>query len=328
MISIIMPVKNPGRFLEPCLESILAQSYSNWELIAIDDGSTDRSFGVLKRYAQSHANIRYIRSNGVGIIAALQTGYTLCSGDLIHRMDADDIMPPEKLEKMKSAWQPGSVVTGHVRYFSEDYPLGEGYKNYENWLNDQMSTNAIWQDIYKECPLPSSAWLMNRSDFEQIGGFQSDHIPEDYDLAFRVYQSKLKVRIVPEIVHLWRDSNSRTSRIEKAYFPHNYTNLKVHYFLKIDRNNHKPLLVWGAGKKGKKVAQCLLKKEVPFVWVTNNPKKIKTNIYGQPLLDCWSVVMEDYQSILAVSSPQDRVQIQEILATKKLNSTKDYCWFF
>ena len=93
-----MPVKNAGTYLKPCLDSILAQTYTNWELIAVNDGSTDGSAEVVSKYANENSNIHVVDSEGKGIVAALRNGYGLSSGEWIHRMDSDDLMPAEKLQ--------------------------------------------------------------------------------------------------------------------------------------------------------------------------------------------------------------------------------------
>ena len=97
-ISILMPVKNAESFLTECLDSIISQSYENWELIAVDDGSSDDSLQILKNYEQSDQRITAYRNDGVGIIDALRLAYNYSQGGMITRMDADDIMTSDKLE--------------------------------------------------------------------------------------------------------------------------------------------------------------------------------------------------------------------------------------
>ena len=191
-----MPFKNPGKYINPCLESILNQTFKNWELIAVNDHSDDGSNEVVLSYASRHTKITVVNSKGAGIVQALRHGYELSQGDYIHRMDSDDIMPIDKLEKMMEAMHPKSLVTGMVDYFSDDFDLGDGYKNYTEWINNAMSSGDLWKGIYKECPVPSSGWLIHRKDFESIGAFNSALIPEDYDLSFRLYQSDITIKIV------------------------------------------------------------------------------------------------------------------------------------
>src|SRR5690606_32129080 len=101
LVSIIMPVKNTSAYLEACLNSVLQQSEPNWELIAVDDHSTDDSKAILHKYAANDARIKVLENTAKGIIPALQLAYSKSSGECITRMDSDDIMVPEKLATQK-----------------------------------------------------------------------------------------------------------------------------------------------------------------------------------------------------------------------------------
>ena len=261
LISIIMPIKNAAPFLEECIESIISQKYSNWELIAVNDNSTDDTPEILKRFSTLDSRIKVINNRKNGIIEALKTGYNISKGAFITRMDADDLMPKIKLEKLQKLLiesGKGFVATGLVKYFSEK-PLGSGYIKYEQWLNELSSKGLNYSEIYKECPIPSPCWMMWKDDFELCGGFNSETYPEDYDLAFRMYQNKIQPKCSNEILHLWRDSENRASRTNNNYKDNHFIPLKVKHFKDIDYNPNNQLYLWGAGKKGKKIAQALLK---------------------------------------------------------------------
>ena len=323
-----MPVKNAGIYLKPCVDSILAQTYSDWELVAVNDGSTDGSETVLEEYAQEHDNINVVNSDGVGIVPALQMAYKLSKCGMIHRMDADDLMPVNKLKMMAEAMAEGSLVTGKVSYFCDEREVGGGFLKYTNWLNGLMEEGDFWRDVYRECPVPSSAWMMHRSDFERIGGFTSGLMPEDYDLAFRILKHKLKVISLNEVVHHWRDSETRVSRNEEQYFPIAYSPLKVYYFLELDRDESIGLVLWGAGKKGKLVAKELLERKIVFTWITNNEKKIGKDIYGVVLRSDNEQELANAQIIISLSSPAEKAEVQTRLNREELINNQDYYWFF
>ena len=99
-VSVIMPVKNAMPYLSACLDSILNQTFKDWELIAVNDGSDDDSEETLLAYARSDSRICVYNNSGTGIIPALQLAYKKSSGNYIHRMDADDLMLPEKLQSL------------------------------------------------------------------------------------------------------------------------------------------------------------------------------------------------------------------------------------
>ncbi len=321
-----MPIKNAMPFLTECLDSIILQTEINWELCAVDDHSTDNSFSILKKYAQKDKRIKAFENDGIGIIPALQLGYSKSSGNFITRMDADDIMPNRKLSLLRKAieHQPQAISTGLVEYFPKEIIKG-GFKKYETWLNQLTATNSNFKEIYKECVIPSPCWMAHRKDFEAIGGFESEVYPEDYDLCFRFYKHKLKVVGVNEILHKWRDYPTRTSRTNPNYSDNRFLDLKIKYFLEIDRKIDKPLIVWGAGKKGKAIAKILVEREIEFDWLTNNSKKIGKEIYGKPLQSEEDLQkFKNPQLIILVANEEEQNAILQILSEKEI---KDYFFF-
>ena len=236
MVSIIMPAKNAALFLKSCLDSIIGQSFQDWELLVVDDHSKDNSYNILQQYSQEDSRIKCLQNKGFGIIAALQTGYLESIGEYITRMDADDIMVVDKLKLMmaslKKATKP-TVVAGKVKYIS-DGVLGEGFLKYQDWLNLQIDQNNQYKEIYKECVIPSPCWMTTRVNFELCGGFDSSIYPEDYDLCFRFYQNRLAIMGVDEVLHLWRDHADRASRTDKHYAENSFLSLKFKYFLLLD----------------------------------------------------------------------------------------------
>ena len=317
-----MPIKNADLFLDECIESIISQSYSNWELLAVNDHSNDDTLEILRRFSTIDPRIRIINNRKNGIIEALKTGYTISKGTLVTRMDADDIMPEVKLERLQqllTASGKGFVASGLVKYFS-DKPLGNGYIKYEQWLNELSSKDLNYSEIYKECTIPSPCWMMWRDDFELCGGFNSDIYPEDYDLAFRMYKSKMHPKCSNEILHLWRDSENRASRTDSNYKDNHFIPLKVKHFKDIDYNPYNQLYLWGAGKKGKEIAQELLKSNIPFRWLCNYQSKIGHNIYEIIMEDCDAVNLNNSDIIIAVANESDQKEIlNSILKFKSTN---------
>ncbi|MDT7830734.1 glycosyltransferase family A protein, partial [Pricia sp. S334] len=121
LVSILIPFKNTERFLNDCLDSIRIQSYENWEVLAVNDHSTDHSLSLVHGYADNDNRIKVFQNEGKGIIHALRTAYGKSSGLLITRMDSDDIMLPNKLQVMVDSLRrngSGHLAVGQVEYFS------------------------------------------------------------------------------------------------------------------------------------------------------------------------------------------------------------------
>ena len=330
LISILVPFKNTESYIVECLDSIVQQTYSHWELIIIDDGSTDASYQLVQNYANSDARIHLLSNTGNGIIEALRTGYKLAKGTFVTRMDSDDVMALNKLEQMQQSLVTsgkGHLALGNVQYFSKT-GVGKGYKRYEDWLNRLTSKGINFDEIYKECVIPSPCWMVYKTDFDHCGGFTSDIYPEDYDLAFRFYRQGLKCIPSNEVLHHWRDYAVRTSRVDTHYAENSFLEIKVNYFLELSYNKDKTLVIWGAGTKGKKVAQLLIEKNTPFEWVCDNPKKIGKDIYNQTLKSFeYLNSIKNYQSIVTVANQEAQLEIKQYFQAHQKTSMKDYFFF-
>ncbi|MCB9185500.1 MAG: glycosyltransferase family 2 protein [Flavobacteriales bacterium] len=319
LISILMPVKNAEPFLNDCIESILNQSETNWELIAVDDGSTDSSYDLLQQFAEVDTRIKPLKNNGSGIIDALRLAYANSSGELITRMDADDKMAPDKLKILKRNLKSSGkdhIAVGKVKYFA-DGTLGDGYQRYETWLNGLTGTGANYSDIYKECVIPSPCWMVYREDLERCEAFRPNTYPEDYDLCFRFYRENLKVIPCNQVLHYWRDHPTRSSRNDENYADNRFLELKVKWFLKLDHDPQKTLILWGAGAKGKAIAKLLIEKNIEFVWICNNPNKIGKHVYGKEMLPTDAITQAgDAQVIVAVANLIEQEEIRKRLTSE------------
>ncbi len=331
LVSIVMAVKDTAPYLPDCLDSIIAQTYTNWELIAVNDHSTDKTPEILNTYAAKDARIRVFNSDQPKLIPTLQVGYREVKGALINRMDSDDKMPEYKLEVMVNEWQKygkGHVIAGGTQHFVDDGNVGDGFLKYETWLNEVARSNTHYQEIYRECVIPSHCWLLHKDDFDKAGAFDPIVYPEDYDLCFRFYQLGLKVIGIDVILHYWRDRSNRISRTWDEYKDNRYFELKLQYFYKLDRDKKRPLVLWGAGKNGKDLAQGILNFERDFYWVCDNQRKIGKDIYGLRMHHFEFVMqLNQPQIIIAVSAPDGKNEIKNLLDSWNKQPVMDY-WFF
>ena len=337
LISILMPVKNTAQFLPVSIKSIINQTEKNWELIAVNDNSSDNSYQVLCKFAEEDDRIKVFNNeNGQGIIPALKTALNKSCGKYVTRMDSDDIMTDYKLEKMKvilDKYGKGTVATGPVKCFCEE-GIGDGYRKYEQWLNDLIIAEKCYSEIYKECVIQSSCWMVDRDDLIACNSFETEVYPEDYDLSFRFYQRGIQVKSYPHLLHYWRDYPGRTSRNDPRYKDQQYFDLKLKYFFELEYDQERTLVVWGTGRKGKKLVRklqdYLQKKEMKcdFRWVGNNSKKIGEKIYGVSVENCNIVRdLNNPQIIVAVSSPPAIQEIKETFSKWEFEQN-DHFYFF
>lgn len=330
LVSILVPFKNTEAFINECIDSIINQTYTNWEAIVIDDSSTDKSNSIVEDYSQKDTRIRLFKNKGQGIINALQTAFSLCHGDYITRMDSDDIMTPNRLEVMvNNLLKHGKhhLAVGQVKYFRAD-GVSDGYARYERWINALTKTGSNYSEIYKECVIPSPCWMLHRDDFIACEGFKPNRYPEDYDLTFRFYRAGFKCIPCNEVLLQWRDYSSRTSRTHEHYAINYFLDIKVHYFLELDYDSNRPLTIWGAGNKGKTVAKLLIENKIPFYWICDNEKKIGKHIYEQELYNFnYLEQLHKPQSIVTVANANEQEEIRTYFKEQQMQSMIDYFFF-
>ena len=304
-----MPFKNEARYLAKTLESILAQTEKEFELIAVDDHSDDHSFEIVNSFASSDNRIKLFKNCGNGTISGLQTAFTHATGELISRHDADDLMPNDKLHELKTLLVKhgkGYVSTGLVEYFSDD-TLAQGFINYADWLNNLCKTNTHENELFKECVIASPNWMMFRDDLISIGEFSDAIYPEDYHLVFKIFEQNLKVVSSDKITHYWRDHSERASRTLEHYKDQKFFSLKVDFFIKFYGKNS--ICLWGTGPSGKKLAKELISRDIDFHWVTNSERKIGETIYG--------VKVHHFNSL------KDKINERLIISVTQKGSKKD-----
>ena len=330
LVSILTPFKNVAPYIDDCLQSISAQTYTNWELLIVDDNSTDNSYAIVKAYAKIDARIKLFKNNNSGIITALQLAFKNSTGDFVTRMDSDDIMTTNKLEVMVNQLQASGqkhIALGLVKYFSAE-GISEGYAKYETWLNTLTKTGANYSEIYKECVIASPCWMLYKEDLIACDAFNPNRYPEDYDLTFRFYEQGFKCLPSQDILHYWRDYSTRTSRTHEHYAQNYFLELKLHYFLKLDYDANRPLTIWGAGFKGKAIAKMLVAKDVDFYWICDNIKKIGKDIYGKKLMSFDSLpAIENPQTIVTVANANEQKDIVDYFDNLNMKSIKDYFFF-
>ncbi|MEN8249151.1 MAG: glycosyltransferase [Bacteroidota bacterium] len=331
LVSIIMAVRDTEPYLPACLESVLEQTYQNWELIAVNDHSTDQSLNILNEYAKKDPRIKVFNSREQKLIPTLQVGHAKSTGTLINRMDSDDIMPDYKLEVLVREWLKhgkGNVIAGGTQHFVDHGEVGNGFLKYEKWLNEVARTGTHYQQIYQECVIPSHCWIIHKEDFDAVGAFDPLVYPEDYDLCFRFYKHGLKVTGIDEILHYWRDRSNRISRTWEEYKDNRYFDLKLKYFYELDRDRSRPLVLWGAGRNGKDMARRLQSYNDEFIWVCDNEKKIGKDIFNVRMQHFDDITkIGNAQVIIVVTSPDSREEIRKLLKLWGKKPVSDY-WFF
>jgi len=287
----------------------------DWELIAIDDHSTDDSFALLSKFSFNDKRIKCFHNTGEGIIDALDTGFKHSIGEYISRMDADDIMPQMKLSKLLELCEDYDkvIASGKVKYFSNK-EISEGYEKYENWLNEMSTDKELKKNLYRECVIASPNWMVHRSCFESDIPMNQLIYPEDYDLVFKWVQLGYRFEMHDSVTHMWREHPERTSRNSERYQQASFFHLKTNRFIEYELDNNEEVQLVGAGVKGKLVADILDENQINFRWYDLKADNKSSNILDVNLLD------SNHKTIMTVWPDGDKVQdeITSFLESKGL----------
>lgn len=203
-ISVVLPVYNGDKYLAEAIDSILAQSFSDFELIIIDDGSTDDSLRILQDYQKRDKRIRLVSRENRDLATTLNDSIDIVRGVWVARMDQDDIALPQRLERqLRWLERTGADVAGSwVKCFgSWDQSITRGYQT------DQ----AIKLDMLFKSPFVHPSVMMRSALIKQLRYDKRAEKAEDYDLWTRAARSGWVMSNVPEVLLLYRKHASQIS---------------------------------------------------------------------------------------------------------------------
>ncbi|MBF0470522.1 MAG: glycosyltransferase family 2 protein [Gammaproteobacteria bacterium] len=287
-ISVLLPFYNCATTIAATLRSITAQTLSTWELIAVDDGSSDRSAEIVARFAAGDRRIRLFLRPHYGVTASANFAAEAAQSSLLARIDGDDLMHPQRLALQMEFLRhhPDIVLVGsRVQLFPEQR-VGQGSHEYLRWQNSLLSSEEIARNIYVELPVANPSTTFRRAIFLQLGGFREGPFPEDYDFQLRLCQQGLKMAKLPQTLLFWRDSAQRLTHCDPRYSRAAFTALRAHYLQHEPLiRQQRPLAIWGAGRKSRKRAAHLLSKGIVHaVWIDIDPRKIGNLVDGKEVV--------------------------------------------
>ncbi len=212
-VSVVMSVYNGGDDLGPAIESVLAQTFADFEFIIINDGSTDNSLDRLREYEGRDERIRLINQENTGLTIALQRGVAASRGEFIARMDADDISMPTRLEKEVALLRSDkrlAIVSCDLEHFFDDGTI----KMVQTFDHNPRLT-ALLACFYN--PIGGHGQVLyRRSAYEAAGGYDPDYnLAEDYDLWTRILRHG-GCGIIPEVLYRYRTGHESVTSRNKA----------------------------------------------------------------------------------------------------------------
>lgn len=205
-VSIIMPCFNNGDNLGVAIESVLAQTFTDWEIIFINDGSTDNSLSIAQEYAKNDERIKIIDQSNSGVISARNKGIAMAKGEFILPLDSDDKISPDCVEKLYKIMQDNktqkfAIAVPKFKYF--------GYEEFSTRMAKPTLVNIynirFWNVVTS---------MFRKKDFETIGGFDETfkNGAEDTDLWLSFMDHGGRMFVSDDILFYYRNYNPETAK--------------------------------------------------------------------------------------------------------------------
>lgn len=299
-VSVLMPVFNAEETVLRAIRSILEQSFTELQLIVVDDGSTDQS---ADRVASIHDDrLVLIRENHHGVAHAANTALRHADAPLIARMDADDVAANDRIQKQRDLLLHRNldVVGSQVRITTLSGQAVPEMGRYERWINvETLQHDQIMALRFVEFPLVNPTLLARRKYFEFQ--FSQNSYPEDYELMLKAASAGMKFGKVEEPLLTWTESPHRLTRSDARYTPDAFMACRRHFLLRDVLAGVKTVDVWGAGRTGKLWLRWLHDNNISVRRIIDvGPITVGRTIRNSPVIHCDD--MPDYDGTLLISA--------------------------
>ncbi|MBE2212560.1 MAG: glycosyltransferase [Opitutaceae bacterium] len=289
-LSVVMPVWNAAETVAAAVASVRAQTLAPWELIVVDDGSDDATADAVEQASVGDARIRLLRRGHAGIVAALSAGLSDARAPLIARMDADDVMHPDRLAAqiaLLDARPEVGVASCRVE-FGGDRAASRGYAVHVDWINSLVEPDEIARARFVESPIAHPSVMFRREVIDRHGGYAEGPFPEDFELWLRWMDAGVRFAKVPAVLLRWNDPPARLSRTDPRYGEGAFYACKCRYLARWLSAHVVPtraILLWGAGRITRRRFAALAAHGVRLAgYIDIDARKIGTLVAGLPVL--------------------------------------------
>lgn len=199
LVSIIVPCYQQAHYLSEALQSVLEQTYSNWECIIVNDGSPDTTELVAKEWLEKDSRFKYLYKENGGLPSARNAGIQTCIGEFILPLDSDDILHPDYLKKMLPVLSENKNlgVVSCYRYFFIENKL--------NIIREYRASGSNYRDLMFENKLMPSS-LFRRKCWQEVGGYDESMVKgfEDWEFWLNVTKKGWEFQFVEEFLFYYR----------------------------------------------------------------------------------------------------------------------------
>jgi len=326
-VSVLLPCRDAAATLAEAVMSLETQTCTDFEVVAVNDGSLDDTAAVLDEWAARDSRVRVVHQARWGLVPALEAACAVATGELLARMDADDVAHADRLARQVALLdaEPELAACGTLVRYVPRATLRNGALRYEAWINALVTPTDIERELFVECPIPHPTLMVRRGILAAVGGYRDQGWPEDYDLVLRLWAGGHRMGKVNAVLLDWRDSPGRLSRRDRRYDENAFRRCKVHFLGR--RIGRRDVVVWGAGPVGKAFARALQSAGHSVVaFVDLDPRKIDQEIHGAPVIAPDDVArFRRAFCVGAVGSEGAREEIRAMLSALGWREPEEWC---
>jgi len=203
LVSIVVPCYNQAHFLDETLQSVLDQSYSNWECIIVNDGSPDNTEYIAKQWCNKDHRFTYLYKENGGLCSARNAGISICKGEFVLPLDSDDILHQDYLIKLVPEFEKDdslAIVSCYREFFRIDKS--------KIFYRDRPKGNTYRDFMFENILMPSS--LYKKKYWKEVGGYDESmkHGFEDWEFWLSITKKGHKFKIVEEFLFYYRKSKN------------------------------------------------------------------------------------------------------------------------
>ncbi len=333
LVSVLLPIRQWRSTTAAAIDSILAQTQTNLEILLIGQKTAPQWLN----YLSPDHRLRPICRRSPGIVGALNTGLEQARGHFIARMDDDDIAYPQRLETQLAYLRDNPTVDlcGTCIRFVDDTgsPAGvaAGNRRYEKWLNSVRHAQQIEAACYIECPLPHPTLLAHRDVWHRLGRYRAFDGPEDYDLVLRAHLLGMRMGKPADVLLDWREHQQRLTHNDSRYRREAFTRCRARAVSAqgsgLELHTGRGVWLCGTGRNARHWHDALVAENVSvrgFVDVYKNGPQRRKRCKPVISYDELPRVRDNALIITALSQPDVRTQLLAYFDQHGWQSGSDY----
>jgi GT2 family glycosyltransferase len=226
---VLLPVRDAGRYLAPALASLWRQTFRDFEVIAVDDGSRDGSAERLERAAPKEPRLRVMHTSPRGLPAALDLALGHARAALVARHDADDLSRPDRFARQLAflAAHPRDAVVGSRLRLFPPANVTDGMRRWAAWHNSLLTHEDMAREALIDSPLAHGTAVIRRAALERAGGWRECGWPEDLDLWLRLLEQGARFGKCEQTLYAWRQHPASATRRDPRYSPARFAALRL-----------------------------------------------------------------------------------------------------